>query len=371
MPVTDKMEATARGQRMMARSAAAAADVVEFMPPLTDQRNARVARSLSSSPARAALTAPVKVGLQETFHTSVPTAGDFAVGQRVVGTLGVHVAEGGTKGRECKGTVMYIGELSFKHSGEVWIGVCFDEAVGKNDGSVQGKTYFKCPAMRGRFVKPKHLRLSKETSVDPLRWSSHIDPGPGVVTVAGAHEAQGVLHAAEQEALPAARLAAAIFENMESLGQNVATTAAAVNTVDVPGSVRMLQLSNVSSMGEESFSVEEQKEIDIALKQYNSTVTVLSEMLLVAMTALERREDMGDAAKQRVRNAVGKDLSGRFRSLLSGSNVDDAVWAPVADAGVQCLLAVGQQYGGEGFVAPLAQDLAAAGQQLHEIVEKF
>ena len=214
---TDKMmETSAREQRVMARSAVAAAalvlpltvqedvrvvrslsvtavnsamvraaDVVELMPPLTDQENARIARSLSSSPARAALTAPVKGVLLETFHTSVPTAGDFSVGQRVAGNLGVLVAGGGTKGRECKGNVMYIGKLAFEQSGEVWIGVCFDEAVGKNDGTVKGKTYFECPAMHGRFVRPKHLRLSKETSVDSPRWSSYLDRTPGAAAMAG------------------------------------------------------------------------------------------------------------------------------------------------------------------------------------------
>ena len=137
VPVTDKMEA----KNLVA---AAAADVVEFMPPLTDQENARIARSSSSSPSRAALTASVKGVLLETFHMSEPTVGDFTVGQRVVGSLGVQIAGGGTTGRECKGIVTYIGKILHDRSGEVWIGVCFDDVVGKHDGSVEGKTYFKC-----------------------------------------------------------------------------------------------------------------------------------------------------------------------------------------------------------------------------------
>ena len=327
-------EATVREQRVRARSAVAAAMdvVVPAIPPSTDQEDARVARSLSVSAVE--FTVPVASNMevtnsaaavdaaesmpllseQETFHASVPADGDFTLGLRVMGNLGVLTAEGAKIGRQCNGTVMYIGELPFEQSGEIWIGVCFDEVVGKHDGSVRGKSYFKCPDMCGRFVRPKNLRLLKEISVDTSRWSSHVGRVPGVDTVAGTREAQGALHAADQVASPAARLAAAIFENMESLGQNVATPAAVVNTVDAPGSVRMVQLPNASSMGEESFSVEEQQEIDVALKQYNSTVTVLSDMLLGAMTALEKRKNMGATAKQRVRDAVGKDLN-NFTSI--------------------------------------------------------
>ena len=40
----------------------------------------------------------------------------------------------------------YIGEI-VSASGP-WVGVHFDEATGKNDGSVEGKRYFSCPALQ-------------------------------------------------------------------------------------------------------------------------------------------------------------------------------------------------------------------------------
>ena len=50
------------------------------------------------------------------------------------------------------GTVRYAGNVDF--GAGAWVGVEYDEPVGLNDGSVQGKRYFACRDRYGGFVKP-------------------------------------------------------------------------------------------------------------------------------------------------------------------------------------------------------------------------
>lgn len=56
-----------------------------------------------------------------------------------------------------RGTVMYNGELEGKNG--IFIGVKYDEPLGKNDGSVQGKRYFTCPPNYGGFVSPLSVEV--------------------------------------------------------------------------------------------------------------------------------------------------------------------------------------------------------------------
>lgn len=62
------------------------------------------------------------------------------------------------------GTIRFIGDTKFM-SGE-WVGVELDEPFGKNDGSVQGVSYFRCKPMTGIFVRrsPNQLRPMGITS---------------------------------------------------------------------------------------------------------------------------------------------------------------------------------------------------------------
>ncbi|XP_069552233.1 kinesin-like protein KIF13A isoform X4 [Brachyistius frenatus] len=54
-----------------------------------------------------------------------------------------------------RGMVHYVGGVEFAKG--IWIGVKLDMAVGKHNGTVQGRVYFRCPPGHGVFVKPSRL----------------------------------------------------------------------------------------------------------------------------------------------------------------------------------------------------------------------
>nr|CAD7426657.1 unnamed protein product [Timema monikensis] len=64
-------------------------------------------------------------------------------------------------GKDVRGVVAYVGSTMFA-SGK-WIGVVLDEPRGKNNGSVQGKTYFQCKENHGMFVRQSQLTLLDES----------------------------------------------------------------------------------------------------------------------------------------------------------------------------------------------------------------
>ncbi|KAG1678661.1 Dynactin subunit 1 [Nymphon striatum] len=65
-------------------------------------------------------------------------------------------------GKDVKGTVGYVGTTQFS-SGK-WVGVALDESKGKNDGTVQGKSYFSCPENHGIFVRQSQLMILDDSS---------------------------------------------------------------------------------------------------------------------------------------------------------------------------------------------------------------
>jgi len=51
-----------------------------------------------------------------------------------------------------KGTIAFFGETEFADG--LWVGIELDEAIGKNNGTVQGHTYFVCADNHGLFMRP-------------------------------------------------------------------------------------------------------------------------------------------------------------------------------------------------------------------------
>ncbi|KAI8324472.1 hypothetical protein GQ54DRAFT_64852 [Martensiomyces pterosporus] len=56
-----------------------------------------------------------------------------------------------------RGTVRFVGKTGFRPG--YWVGVEYDEPVGKNDGSVDGQVYFMCAMGHGAFVRPDRVAV--------------------------------------------------------------------------------------------------------------------------------------------------------------------------------------------------------------------
>jgi len=64
-----------------------------------------------------------------------------------------------------RGVVQYVGKIPQIAAGW-WIGVQYDEPVGKNDGTVKGKRYFECPPKYGGFLRPDKLAVGDYPELD-------------------------------------------------------------------------------------------------------------------------------------------------------------------------------------------------------------
>ena len=84
-----------------------------------------------------------------TAKPPVPAASQTVkMGDRVLASI---------RGDVITGVVKFIGFTHF--AAGPWVGVCLDEAVGKHNGTVHEKVYFKCPDSRGVFLREEALAL--------------------------------------------------------------------------------------------------------------------------------------------------------------------------------------------------------------------
>ncbi|BGP16011.1 hypothetical protein JCM10213_005438 [Rhodosporidiobolus nylandii] len=68
-----------------------------------------------------------------------------------------------------RGTVRFVGSTEFGAKDEsIWVGVEWDEPVGKGDGSVDGKRYFTTPPLRASFVRPDKVTVGDFPELDPF-----------------------------------------------------------------------------------------------------------------------------------------------------------------------------------------------------------
>lgn len=69
-----------------------------------------------------------------------------------------------------RGEVMFVGKVEGLPLG-YWVGVKYDEPIGKNDGSVKGKRLFECAPKYGGLVRPVNLKVGDYPPADDFAFS--------------------------------------------------------------------------------------------------------------------------------------------------------------------------------------------------------
>ncbi|KAI3403828.1 hypothetical protein KGF56_003388 [Candida oxycetoniae] len=70
---------------------------------------------------------------------------------------------------ERRGTVRFVGKIDHLDQGKMdWVGVEFDEPVGKNSGDIGGIPVFECKYKHGSFFKPKQVEVGDFPILDPF-----------------------------------------------------------------------------------------------------------------------------------------------------------------------------------------------------------
>ncbi|GFQ04884.1 tubulin-folding cofactor b [Phtheirospermum japonicum] len=68
---------------------------------------------------------------------------------------------------EKRGVVKFVGRAETLAPG-FWVGIQYDEPLGKHDGMVKGKRYFDCPSLCGGIVRPDKVKVGDFPERDPF-----------------------------------------------------------------------------------------------------------------------------------------------------------------------------------------------------------
>uniref|UniRef100_A0A0E0H850 CAP-Gly domain-containing protein n=1 Tax=Oryza nivara TaxID=4536 RepID=A0A0E0H850_ORYNI len=66
-----------------------------------------------------------------------------------------------------RGTVKFVGRAEALGRG-FWVGVQYDEPLGKHDGMVKGIRFFECPQGHGAIVRPEKVKVGDYPERDPF-----------------------------------------------------------------------------------------------------------------------------------------------------------------------------------------------------------
>ncbi|KAJ4701122.1 tubulin folding cofactor B [Melia azedarach] len=66
-----------------------------------------------------------------------------------------------------RGVIKYVGQAESIAPG-FWVGVQYDEPLGKHDGIVKGVRYFECPPLHGAMVRPEKVKVGDYPERDPF-----------------------------------------------------------------------------------------------------------------------------------------------------------------------------------------------------------
>jgi tubulin-folding cofactor B len=68
---------------------------------------------------------------------------------------------------EKRGMVKYVGRAESLGPG-YWVGIQYDEPLGKHDGMVKGTRFFECPRLQGGMVRPDKVKVGDYPERDPF-----------------------------------------------------------------------------------------------------------------------------------------------------------------------------------------------------------